>query len=200
MALREFMDDEGRQWRVWDVAPDQFHAVTNWEDYLQGYIDGWLVFEAIAGEERCRLYPIPAGWETASASRLEELRRMATTDATVQRSSPGRSLGVTRTFHYPSGRVWSAAEIPVQYRDPDGNALGTPVTVLRFASGRRTMDLLAWPDGWHRYTEGQLAELLTHAFPREQAAENPTPHRRRTIDADPESQESGNSSGPPRRS
>lgn len=182
MALREFLDSEGRAWRVWDVAPDQFHAATNWEDYLQGYIDGWLVFEAVDESERCRLYPIPSGWETASDQRLEELRRSAKTDTTVERAGPGESLGVVRTFHYPMGRVWSAVETPVQYRDPDGNPVGLPVTVLRFTSGKRVMDLLAWPAGWHRYDDGQLAVLLSQAFPRDKQRENPTPHRRRVVD------------------
>lgn len=187
MALREFADSEGRPWRVWDVAPDQFHAATNWEDYLQGYIDGWLVFELEDGDERCRLYPIPRGWEEASSARLEELRRSARTDTSVERRTPGESLGAVRSFQYPRGRVWSAVEIPVQYRDPEGNPLGAPVTVLRFTSGKRTMDLLAWPAGWHRYDDAELAALLTRAFPREKVDHNPTPYRRRGADERPES-------------
>ena len=186
MALREFLDSEGRAWRVWDVAPDQFHAATNWEDYLQGYIDGWLVFEAVDGSERCRLYPIPSGWDTSSDERLEELRRSANTDTTVERLGVGETLGMVRTFHYPKGRVWTAIETPVQYRDPEGNAIGSPVTVLRFTSGKRVMDLLAWPAGWHRYNEEELAALLSRAFPRDQRQENPTPHRRRIVDEMPD--------------
>lgn len=193
MALREFIDSEGRAWRVWDVAPDQFHAATNWEDYLQGYIDGWLVFEAVDGSERCRLYPIPSGWESAPDHRLEELRRLAKTDATVERASPGESLGMVRTFHYPMGRVWSAMETPVQYRDPEGNPVGSPVTVLRFTSGKRVMDLLAWPAGWHRYDDERLAVLLSQAFPRDKQRENPTPHRRRVVD-EADAPETGGSS------
>lgn len=191
MALREFLDSEARRWRVWDVAPDQFHAATNWEDYLQGYIDGWLVFEAIDDSERCRLYPIPSGWDTASDQRLEELRRLAKTDTTVERPGPGETLGVVRTFHFPKGRVWTAAETPVQYRDPAGNPVGGPTTVLRFTSGRRVMDLMAWPAGWHQYDDEQMATLLSRAFPRVQGRENPTPHRRRAIDEGNESSLSG---------
>ena len=186
MSLREFHDSEGRPWRVWDVAPDQFHAATNWEDYLQGYIDGWLVFEAVDGSERCRLYPIPSGWETSSDERLEELRRSAKTDTTAERPGVGQTLGMVRTFHYPRGRVWTAIETPVQYRDPQGNAVGSPVTVLRFASGKRTMDLLAWPAGWHRYSDEEMARLLSRAFPRDQRKENPTSHRRRIVDEAPD--------------
>ena len=186
MALREFLDSEGRSWRVWDVAPDQFHAATNWEDYLQGYIDGWLVFEAVDGSERCRLYPIPSGWETSSDGQLEDLRRTAKTDTTVERPGVGETLGMVRTFHYPRGRVWTAIETPVQYRDPEGNAVGSPVTVLRFTSGKRVMDLLAWPVGWHRYNDEQMAALLARAFPRDQQRENPTPHRRRMVDEAPD--------------
>lgn len=187
MALREFTDDEGRQWRVWDVAPEELHAATNWEDYLQGYIDGWLVFEALDGSERCRLYPIPRGWHALPDDRLEGLRRSARTDTGVERRPPGESLGLVRSFHYPKGRVWTAAEVPVQYRDPDGNPVGAPVTVLRFTSGKRTMDLLAWPAGWHKYDETELAALLTRAFPREMTGHNPTPYRRRGADQHPES-------------
>jgi hypothetical protein len=196
MALREFLDSEGRPWRVWDVAPDQFHAATNWEDYLQGYIDGWLVFEAVDGSERCRLYPIPTGWDTISDERLEELRRAANTDTTVERPGVGETLGMVRTFHYPKGRVWTAVETPVQYRDPEGNTVGSPVTVLRFTSGKRVMDLLAWPAGWHRYNDEEMAELLSRAFPRDHQQENPTPHRRRVVDETPEATSSEESRNP----
>lgn len=191
MALREFLDSEGRPWRVWDVAPDQFHAATNWEDYLQGFIDGWLVFEAVDGTERCRLYPIPTGWETLSDGGLEELRRSAKTDTSAarERAKPGASLGMVRTFHYPRGRVWTAVEVPVQYRDPQGNAVGEPVTVLRFTSGKRVLDLLAWPDGWYRFDDERLAKLLADAFPRDPARQSPTPYQRRARDARADSAE-----------
>jgi hypothetical protein len=187
MALREFLDDEGRRWRAWDVAPEEMHAATNWEDYLQGFMDGWLIFEAVDGSERCRLHPIPVGWETASDAELEALRRAARTEPTdmPRIAERGTLAGLIRSFQYPGGRVWSVAEVPVQYRDPTGHPLGEPRTVLRFASGQRTLDLLAWPDGWQRYDEDALASLLNRAFPRP-ARGNPTTYRRRRADAAPE--------------
>ena len=63
MALREFKDERGRQWTVWDIYP------TLTTTSLPG---GWLAFEARDGERR-RLVPIPEvanGWANATEAEL----------------------------------------------------------------------------------------------------------------------------------
>jgi hypothetical protein len=64
MALRQFQDGKGNQWRVWDTRPER-SAV---HEDLQG---GWLTFEF--GPHRRRLTPIPAGWDALTD---DELRRL----------------------------------------------------------------------------------------------------------------------------
>lgn len=78
MAVREFTDSSGRQWRAWDVAPDELNPRTKDEDYLaQLYFTGWIVFEATSGEDKRRLYPIPKGWSELPEAELEVLLRKA---------------------------------------------------------------------------------------------------------------------------
>lgn len=182
MALREFNDRDRVAWRVWDITPETAHPATRIEDYLQGFIDGWLVFEQIDGGEKRRLYPLPARWYDASD---EELERMCIgadpvrppPGGTRSEATPARDAGV-RTFTYPGGRVWTVTEMLVQYRDRQGAPLVSS-TVLRFTSGARTLDLLAWPRDWMQRSEEDLAELLWQAFPRTTAGEAQVPERRR---------------------
>lgn len=78
MAVREFVDSSGREWRAWDVAPDELSPRTKDEDYLaQLYYTGWIVFEASDGEDKRRLYPIPKGWDQLPVAELEVLLRKA---------------------------------------------------------------------------------------------------------------------------
>lgn len=63
MAIREFIDSRNVRWNVWRTVP-QAGGVLDLE-----LRTGWLTFES--KHERRRLAPIPAGWENASASRLE---------------------------------------------------------------------------------------------------------------------------------
>ena len=68
MPLREFTDDAGRHWKVWDTHPEtrpEAGAV------LGAYQDGWLTFEHEA--LRRRLVPIPDGWDTLSDEALARL-------------------------------------------------------------------------------------------------------------------------------
>lgn len=63
MAVREFTDQTGREWRAWDVTPDDLNPRTKDETYLaQLYITGWIVFETKDGSNKRRLYPVPKGW------------------------------------------------------------------------------------------------------------------------------------------
>jgi len=77
MAVREFVDSNGVKWRVWNTRPSR-------GEMLSGEFEhGWLTFESPTSLRRCT--PIPAGWERASAERLEQLCRGATE---TRRSSP----------------------------------------------------------------------------------------------------------------
>lgn len=63
MALREFTDERGRRWIVWDTYPTLGVTTSG---------AGWLAFEASDGERR-RLLPIPEapeGWANATDGEL----------------------------------------------------------------------------------------------------------------------------------
>lgn len=34
MAVREFVDEKGVAWRLWNISPESIHPVTRAEDYL----------------------------------------------------------------------------------------------------------------------------------------------------------------------
>ena len=61
VAYREFVDDAGTVWRVWDTHPV---AANTLRTVSPTYATGWLTFESEA--ERRRLAPIPPDWEMAS--------------------------------------------------------------------------------------------------------------------------------------
>lgn len=65
MSYREFVDDTGTPWRVWDTHPI---AANTLRTVSPGYAGGWLTFECVG--ERRRLVPIPQDWEFA---RREEM-------------------------------------------------------------------------------------------------------------------------------
>jgi hypothetical protein len=75
MALRSFVDSEGRGWRVWNVVPHRDD-----DTFTPGLEGGWLCFEH--GDEKRRLSPIPEAWEDAPADALESYLQRA---AAVQR-------------------------------------------------------------------------------------------------------------------
>jgi len=139
MALREFTDKNGRGWRAWDVTASTIHPATRSEDFMRDFLDGWLTFESLDGEAKCRLTPIPRGWESASEEQLEEWLHAAATvrgertsgphgrtaaeaiaaaeaaahdEAQRAAEPPGgeRQMAFARTFRYPGGRYWSVAE------------------------------------------------------------------------------------------
>ena len=192
MALREFTDDGGVGWRVWEVLPENLHPTTRTEDYLRDFLDGWLAFESLDGISKRRLHPIPRGWEEGSVEELNALLSQASTVLTG-RGSPPQVLAaaedeanplssvvprsVQRTFRFPGGRFWSVLEWPVL-----GSARGGRTTrVLRFISGSRMLELESWPRDWNSYTDDQLAALLSQSFPREPRP-NPTANGRRMGD------------------
>jgi len=78
MAVREFTDSAGREWRAWDVSPDDLSPRTKDEDYLaQLYHTGWIVFETKGGDDKRRLYPIPRGWSELPEAELAVLLQKA---------------------------------------------------------------------------------------------------------------------------
>jgi hypothetical protein len=200
MPLREFTDEDGREWKVWDILPEQMDDRTRAEDFLQNYLDGWLVFESADGREKCRLHPIPPRWTDRTEA---ELRVMLHAAEPVRGERPGPGVGALpdaadaasepvraklRTFRYPGGRYWTVREWPVVLRGASGEVIEER-TALRFTSGGRWLDLMPWPKGWADYSDSQLADLLYSGFPRDPSQQNPTAFARRR--GEPEA-------GPPR--
>ncbi len=87
MAHREFVDDEGTSWQVWEVIPTsaerrsvserRFGARATSDRRVRrevriqmedGLGAGWLVFESPNGKRR--LHPIPDGWADRPDSEL----------------------------------------------------------------------------------------------------------------------------------
>ena len=65
MALREFEDGAGSQWRVWDTVPATTTGIR------EEHRAGWLTFDN--GRDRRRLAPIPEEWALMSDDRLRLL-------------------------------------------------------------------------------------------------------------------------------
>jgi hypothetical protein len=85
MALREFVDAEGRQWRVWETVPARGLG-------LGEFGKGWLTFDD--GVERRRLAPVPGNWPRLTDERLALLLRIA-------RPSPSRGVGYIGLHPHP---------------------------------------------------------------------------------------------------
>lgn len=91
MSLREFQDENGRAWEVWDVQPSSVQTQTisgppgSGIDQQAGRIlrfdlptelrGGWLAFQS-NGESR-RLAPIPTSWVALADQDLALLVRVA---------------------------------------------------------------------------------------------------------------------------
>jgi hypothetical protein len=89
MAVRDFRDEHGREWRAWDVNPDQLHPATRYE--LPGeYQGGWLAFETKDGAVRKRLAIYPTDWSTLPT---EELERLVMEAEPVPKHRPRRAEG-----------------------------------------------------------------------------------------------------------
>ena len=177
MAAREFKDGRGREWRVWDVEPDDLNPRTKDEDFLaQLYLTGWLVFENKAGDDKRRLSPIPRGWDKLPDAELEDLLGAAEMVPPRKLGSAAvhdvTELAVLRTFRYPTGRMWAVREIQ---HPEDG---GPPV--LQLAAGSRKINLEHWPKDWADYPDEELVNLLRGAAPRQKTgvAAPGMPHRR----------------------
>ena len=77
MALRDFDDERGRQWTVWEVHPTIAGRLRQRDAPLllrAEMAEGWLAFEAEDGEHR-RLAPIPDvpnGWASVSLDQVRQ--------------------------------------------------------------------------------------------------------------------------------
>lgn len=84
--LREFVDSEGREWRVWPVTPGPARSGKR-EASLGEFEQGWLTFETLDETSRRRLPHYPADWLMMSEEKLRDLLRMAV-DAPTRRADP----------------------------------------------------------------------------------------------------------------
>lgn len=179
MAVREFRDDDGRDWRAWAITPESIEPVTRGEDYLADcFVTGWIVFETMDGREKRRLCPWPMHWADMTDDELRALWRRA--ERIPQPNLTGRHTGsarasdgngrpdghgldlsrTVRTFGYPGGRFWSVWVV----MRPEGD--GPPV--LRFQAGARWIDLHRWPANWATQPDEALIQLLRTGAPRPQ--------------------------------
>lgn len=188
MAVREFTDTRGVDWRAWDVTPVHMHPVTRGEDYMANLQDGWLVFES--GKEKRRLEaPYLADWITQPIPVLEDLCRRAS--LVVRRRAPSTSgqrraisaaeiekvaandEGSRVAFLSPRGREW---QVNV-HECLDTN--GTPIAVLRFTSGDVIAELPSFPSDWRTATVKDFALMLLDADPPLRRRTGAGPQRRR---------------------
>jgi len=136
MAAREFRDGDGREWRVWDVRPDDLNPRTKDEDYLaQLYYTGWMVFETKAGDDKRRLYPIPKGWQEIPEPELEVLLQKAEVVPPRKLRSEKRATGqdAVKAMDDAAQFFEKAVEAPEQVRDVprDDTPDVTDLSVLR---------------------------------------------------------------------
>ena len=174
MAVREFTDSRGVDWRAWDVTPTHMHPVTRGEDYMANLQDGWLVFES--GREKRRLEaPYPADWITCRIPELEALchrakpvvRRSVQSEtgkhramiATASEQQAIRSANAERTFRSPRGREWTVRVHECLDRD------GEDEMVLRFTTGDIIVELKNWPADWQSASMEDFALMMLDANP-----------------------------------
>ena len=144
MAVREFRDSTGRDWRAWDIAPDELSPRTKDEDYLaELYHTGWIVFETVAGDDKRRLYPVPKGWSQLPAAELEVLLQKAEIVPPRKLRTEKRAFGdaaaqeVQRAVDFIERAVSSPESAHEMARDetPDVTDLGV-VRSFRYPGGR----------------------------------------------------------------
>jgi hypothetical protein len=145
MAVREFTDSRGREWRVWNVVPESIHPQTKTEDYLADiYQTGWLVFETKAEDEKRRLSEIPPGWSELPDRTLEVLLRRAEVipPRKLRALRAARGEEAARQQERAARRAEELADLPPGARSavpeeerPDITDLGV-VRTFRYPGGR----------------------------------------------------------------
>ena len=187
MAVREFTDSKGVEWRAWDVTPEHMHPATRREDFMSNLQDGWLAFES-AKEKRRLAAPYPSDWTTMRIPELEELcvrarlvaRRAALSDTGKQRAIAAsateqqaiRSANAQRTFRSPRGREWTVRVHECLDRD------GAEQMVLRFTADDIIVELTDWPANWQSASVEDFALLLLDANPPRRRRKGEGPQRR----------------------
>ena len=157
MAVREFTDSGGREWRVWDVVPESIYPQTKAEDYLADmYRTGWLVFETKAEDEKRRLSEIPPGWSKLPDRALEALLRRAEVIPPLNLRALGEVRGeeAARRQERAAQRAQELADLPPVARSnvpeeerPDVTDLGVART-FRYPGGQFwTVCVLGHPEG-----------------------------------------------------
>jgi hypothetical protein len=195
MAVREFTDRRGVEWRVWDVTPIHMHPITRGEDYMANLRDGWLAFES--GAEKRRLEaPYPGDWTEFTIPQLEELcrqaslviRRRARTPSGERRAISAAEIereainaaGSRVTFMSPRGREWTVRIHECLDRD------GNPEKVLRFTVGDIVVELSQWPKDWRTATAKDFALMLLDSNPPRRRDKGEGPQRRHDDRPEPE--------------
>lgn len=187
MAVREFTDSRGVEWRAWDVTAEHIHPVTRSEDYMANLQDGWLAFESPTEKRRLEA-PYPSEWTTLSLPALEALCARAAPVVRRGLSSPAASLQAVRavetevqameashaqiTFRSPGGREWV-----VRIHESLDHA-GHGQSVLRFTAGDVVVDLPRWPSTWQSSTVAQFALMMLDAIPPIRRKQGEGPQRR----------------------
>ena len=213
MALREFVDGQQREWKVWDVTPERMHPVTAREMFHGRYVDyqeGWLVFESAT--ERRRLAPFPARWSEFPDVEIETLLRLAEV-VPPRRSEETRSGQFRRyteeqaavpeepTHAAPHAEAHAEAHaashegdvgVVRRFLGPSGRTWSATIvdrggaSVLRFtASDGTACDVERYPEDWARYTRERLSDLLRGALPAPAGGAEDAPPRRRREDFRP---------------
>jgi hypothetical protein len=187
MAVREFTDSKGVEWRAWDVRPEHMHPATRGEDFMSSLQDGWLAFES-ATEKRRLEAPYPADWTSCRIADLEALchrarpvmRRQVQSDTGKQRAIHAseseqhaiRSANAQRTFRSPGGREWT-----VRVHECLDRA-GDEQMVLRFTADDIIVELPRWPADWQSSSMEEFAIMLLDANPPRRRKKGEGPQRR----------------------
>jgi len=187
MAVREFTDSKGVEWRAWDVTPEHMHPATRGEDFMSNLQDGWLAFES-ATEKRRLEAPYPTDWTSCRITELEALcrqakpvvRRSLQSDTGKQRAMVAtaseqqaiRSANAQRTFRSPGGREWT-----VRVHECLDRA-GDEQMVLRFTADDIIVELSHWPANWQSASMEDFAIMLLDANPPRRRKKGEGPQRR----------------------
>ena len=87
-AVRHFRDKAGIDWQVFLTARGS-DAVSKEHFLPEAYREGWLVFES--AQEKRRLAPVPANWESLSSDALASLCAQASPQIPRARSAEGKT-------------------------------------------------------------------------------------------------------------